>query len=307
MNISEILKKWMIIDNACRNGYSRENINIGYDGQMPVLPEEITKLRDEIYRELHRQGSQIRVWNGQRYCLKGFFITRDPIAEEPILHLKFGPTDYFNFLATSMNLDKEIKINGIKTTLRKRYLENVDPWAKPIDFLAHSFGINLAVITADNRLILTKRSGHVRSRPLSWNTTISEGLQRPVDSDKDGRPDLYKAAARGIREELGIIVPEEQIKFLSFGLDTELYQYGILGCVKLNVSFKNIKKAAAIGSSDSWEGSICAIPFTVQDVACFMNSNGPWVPAGIVCIIHTLIYSTGISAQEIVESFKRIA
>lgn len=184
-----------------------------YIEEEPNIPEVVSNLRELIYKEKF-EGNEInsdrslKIWNGKRYYLRSLNITREYDEEQPKLIFSFGPSDYLNFLATSLSLDREIEVEGKKTTLRNLYLENKDPWGPPISFLAHSFGINLAVITSDNYLLLAQRSSHVSSRPLVWNVAVNEGLQRPADKDSIGNPDFYKAAIRGVYEELGITLRE---------------------------------------------------------------------------------------------------
>lgn len=298
---------WVVLDNTNGKGYTRENLVTHYVEEAPNIPDVVADLRDLIYKDEFEKIMErpLKIWNGKRYYLRSFNITREYDEEQPKLIFSFGPSEYLNFLATSLSLDREIEFEGKNTTLRKLYLENYDPWGAPIPFLAHSFGINLAVITSDNYLLLAQRSSHVKSRPLIWNVAVNEGLQRPADKNSIGNPDFYKAAIRGVYEELGITLSEDLPLFLSFGLDWELYQYGLLGRVRLNLTYKEVNECRELNSKDKWEGKLYAIPFTLKHFADFVRHNASWSPAGLVCVIHSLMADEGLTIESIMKELAK--
>ncbi|HEY2764095.1 MAG TPA: hypothetical protein VGJ13_08810, partial [Pseudonocardiaceae bacterium] len=61
------------------------------------------------------------------------------------------------------------------TTLRQRYLDGRDVTTVPA-FLACSFGVNVAVITKDDRLVITLRNADLGSGRNEWNSSANEGF-----------------------------------------------------------------------------------------------------------------------------------
>ncbi|MCR4420380.1 MAG: NUDIX domain-containing protein [Clostridia bacterium] len=301
---------WVVLDTTSGKGYSRQNLVTRFVDEPPLLPPVVQELRRQVQEELSDPyPGGVKLWNGGRYYLRSFTLTRLPDEEEPRLIFGFGPSDYYNFLATSLSLDRKLEVNGTTTTLREMYLRDADPWAQPISCLAHSFGINLAVITRDNHLLLTRRSRYVSSRPAAWTVAVNEGLQRPADKDEAGNPDFYKAAVRGVYEELGVSLREntgDWPLFLSFGLDWELYQYALLGRVRLNLSLKEVRDCWELNSRDKWEGEITAIPFTLKHFSEFVKDHGPWSPAGVICIIHALMADEGVTIETVTRELNRV-
>ncbi|GAA3290651.1 hypothetical protein GCM10020295_05590 [Streptomyces cinereospinus] len=66
------------------------------------------------------------------------------------------------------------------------------------------FGVNIAVATADQPLVVSHRADEVRSGPGPWGSSVNEGLSRHTDSAGRNAPDLYDVARRGMREELSL-------------------------------------------------------------------------------------------------------
>ncbi|NPV29983.1 MAG: hypothetical protein HPY58_10110 [Firmicutes bacterium] len=301
---------WVVLDTTNGRGYGKAQLVTRYVNEDAQLPDVLKKLRSETAAEILKSGETgvIRPWNGKRYYLKSFSITRTRDDERPRIHFEFGPSDYLNFLATSLNLDRELYVNDEKFTLRDKYLAGKDPYGKPVAFLAHSFGINLAVLTRDNYVLLVQRSVNVKSRPGLWNIAVNEGLQRPTDGDVNGNPNFYRAAIRGVYEELGVSITESDSDwplFLSFGLDWELYQYA-LGRVRLNLTAKEILEIREVACKDKWESrELHPVIFSLKSLASFVREHYPWSPAGLVCLIHTLMMEEGLTIEKVMKEFAK--
>ncbi|AEG15309.1 hypothetical protein Desku_1741 [Desulfofundulus kuznetsovii DSM 6115] len=290
---------WIVIDGGHGEAYDPGDLECRYVKELVELPEEVQKLR-KIVEEEQRQASASHLraaWNGSRYYLHSFVIDREPGDERSRLKFIFGPSDYYNFLATSPVLDRPLNDALPGVTLRSKYLKDLDPWSKPVSFLAHSFGINLAVITRDEYMVFAQRSPGTFSRPGYWNVPVNEGLQRPFDNDETGAPDFFKAAARGLYEELGISLGrdyKEKPKFVSFGLDTQFYQFGLLGFIRIQLTLDELLAIRASGVKDKWEAvKVDAAKMELDKIVSFVRDHEPWAPSGLVCIFHTLVAILG--------------
>ncbi|SLL20040.1 Uncharacterised protein [Mycobacteroides abscessus subsp. abscessus] len=58
---------------------------------------------------------------------------------------------------------------------------------------------------------------------------------------------LYKAAIRGLKQELGIVASLDQIHRLGFGVDLEYYQWNIIGTVQTNLTSSQIIELKSSG------------------------------------------------------------
>lgn len=120
---------------------------------------------------------------------------------------------------------------------------------------------------------------------------VNEGLCRPIDGHgtSEDAPDVHRAAARRILEELGIALEKEslgeEVRLVSFGLDVSTYQYGLQGYAILDASKREVEECY-IAAHERFEHSrLFFVPLTVQEVATFVANHQPWAPAGIMCFL----------------------
>lgn len=189
----------------------------------------------------------------------------------------FYITDYFTFLATNMQLDKKLQSGE---TIREKYipsneLETVQP------FLANGFGVVLVVITSDENVILTKRTGMSGAR--ANEISVVEGVHPSLDrhSVNDG-PDLFNTVVRGANEELGIIINKDIITFLGYGIDLDYYQWNIIGFAHVPQTAQEIKHLRSRGAAGKWENSLLVFEnFLPKNIAKVINEKEMWSTAKV--------------------------
>jgi hypothetical protein len=260
--------------------------------------------RDEIAEEGERLRAEGRtpLWNGPRYAVASFDISRRPLDERPEIHLRLRPTDYDTFLA-AQQLDRRLS-DG--TTPRSRYLNPDDPLAAP-SFLQCSFAVNVAVVTADDMLVVTQRSNRVRMAPGVRNSSVNEGLSRHIDSSGRSAPDLHAVARRGMREELSLEPHEYSLDLLAFVLDTDKRHWSGHFYARLkDVSSAGLQARMSRGVADRWEHhTIDYVPFRPTTVAKYMlrtNRIHRWAPLAPSLFHLTLVHTYGRTLVERVEA-----
>ncbi len=260
-----------------------------------TLPEELQARRNHIQQEQEQKREQglPSFWNGEIYALDRFVIGREPTHEDMTLDLWFRPSDYYTFLATNMSLKEP--------ELREKYLSDVD-WYETVPHFSHSFGVSLAVITSDGYTLFTQRGKSVGTRPKVYDTSVIEGLSRPIDRGTTGEaPDVYRCACRGLAEELGLYESVDfsvaDIIFLSFGVDTRYALRGLTGMVKIKRSIEKLLLLWDNGVRDKFENQkLFPVPFTPKDVVTFAYSHQPFAPGPT--LYHALIHEFGRSMVE---------
>ena len=130
-------------------------------------------------------------------------------------------SDYYTFLATQQ-LDRPLPDGK---TPRQLYLDNVDVTSIP-SFMSSSFGTYVAVITADNLALFSRRSGAVGAFPGRWDASANEALSRSLDSSGRTPPNLYDVARRGLCEELALCPTDYRIELLAFNIARHSNQWG---------------------------------------------------------------------------------
>jgi isopentenyldiphosphate isomerase len=214
-----------------------------------------------------RTEGRTPLWNGPRYAVESFDVSRTALDEQPEVHLRLRPTDYYTFLA-AQQLDRRLA-DG--TSPRSRYLDPDDPLAAPA-FLQCSFAVNVAVVTADDMLVISQRSDRVRMAPGVWNSSVNEGMSRHIDSSGRSAPDLYAVARRGMREELSIEPLDYSIELLAFVLDIEKRHWSAHFYARLNdLNREDLQERMSRGVSDRWEHqAIDYVPFHPATVVKYM-------------------------------------
>ncbi|WP_104166079.1 hypothetical protein [Arthrobacter sp. SX1312] len=248
----------------------------------PQLAEDIEEKRKSLERD---PGA----WNAEKLALRRIEVSREPSRELPMLKLHFARTDYASFQVVASAWEKRFTTGLEGGELRGEELLDVLPG------LSNSFGINLTVETADDQLLLTRRSGKTSGGRNLRHISVNEGMAL-VDQDlKNGLPDPYRTALRGIAEELGVDLEgepdiRERITFHSLVCDVTRYEWALLGHVNLtqtqwtNASFIHARKFGM--GPDDWESSSLEfIPMEKAAVEEALRDDSDWVGHGYVNLL----------------------
>jgi hypothetical protein len=264
------------------------------DGEVE-LPSDMAGWRDEIAEESERLRTEGRgpLWNGPRYAVESVDISRTALEERPEVHLRLRPTDYYTFLA-AQQLDRRLP-DG--TTPRVRYLSPDEPLKAP-SFLQCSFAVNIAVVTADDMLVVSQRSDRVRMAPGVWNSSVNEGLSRHIDSSGRNAPDLHAVARRGMREELSLEPHEYSLELLAFVLDTgKRHWSGHFHARLTELRCSDLQARMSRGVADRWEHqTIEYVPFRPAAVAKYMLREDRvhrWAPLAPALFHLSLVHAFG--------------
>ncbi|HEU0000674.1 MAG TPA: hypothetical protein VFQ36_07235, partial [Ktedonobacteraceae bacterium] len=142
----------------------------------------------------------------------------------------------------------------------------------------------------------------VGTRPTVYDTSVIEGLSRPIDRGTTGEaPDVYRCACRGLSEELGLYESVDfsvaDIIFLGFGVDTRYALRGLNGLVKIKQSIDKLLRRWDNGARDKFENhKLFAVPFTPEDVVSFAYSHQPFAPGPT--LYNALVHEFGRSMVE---------
>jgi hypothetical protein len=215
------------------------------------LPPMVRHLRNGIIKEqsCRRNAGLEYYWPAPRFAVQDFVVTRRGLHELPevTLHLKYS--DYYTFIATQQ-LDKPLPGGD---TLRGLYLAGRDPRETP-DFMRSSFGLNIAVVTADQWLVVSRRSTRVGVGKDVWNSSANEGLQRALDSPDGRPPNLFRAAERGLEEELRLRSDQYGLDLLAFAVVTSNSQWCSLFLARLrSMTRRQFEENLGRGVQDAWE------------------------------------------------------
>lgn len=233
-----------------------------YEDKCIPLPDEIEQIKAEIVEKkvMDSKEKGYAFDNNPHYKLIKIKPSREYINEikdrKHKIYLTFGPTDFYTCIATNLSLDKplfESKENPI--TIRDKYLKTQnlsDPAYLQHSPLANSFGVALATITEDNKILLQKRSQQVALGPGKLTVATAEMMLRNRDVDENGKPSPFETARRCVKTELGVNIEPEEVIFLMFGVRLDYALPQALGMLRLKMrsdELPTLHKAV-----DQWEG-----------------------------------------------------
>lgn len=228
-------------------------------------------------------------WNAEKLALRRIAVSRHGSMELPMLKLQFAKTDHASFQVVAAAWEERFTAGLEGGELRGEELLDVLPG------LSNSFGINLTVETADDQLLLTRRSAKASGGRNLRHISVNEGMALMDQDPRSGLPDPYRTALRGIAEELGVDLggePDirERITFHSLVCDVTRYEWALLGHVNLtqtawtNASFIHARKLGM--GPDDWESSSLEfIPMTKDAVEEALRDDSEWVGHGYVNLL----------------------
>jgi hypothetical protein len=252
----------------------------------PASPSELGQKIEEKRRDLDAAPG---AWNAEKLALRKLEVSRVGSLELPVLKLHYSITDYASFQVVSTEWEKRFTAGLEGGELRGEELLDVFPG------LSNSFGVNLTVETADDQLILTRRSVKTASGGNLRHISVNEGMALVDRDPKTGLPDPYRTALRGIAEELGVDLEGEldirkRITFHSLVCDVTRYEWALLGHVNLtqtewtNASFIDARKLGM--GPDDWEShSLEFIPLTRAAVEEALRDDSDWVGHGYMNLV----------------------
>jgi hypothetical protein len=91
---------------------------------------------------------------------------------------------------------------------------------------------------------------------------------------------------------------QEQIYFLSFGVDSWYAQWGLLGMARIQRTAQEILNYRKSGVKDLENAQIYLLNFEINEVISFVQAHQPWAPGGLACLYHTLVHEFGREAVE---------
>jgi len=277
-----------------------QRMSVIVNHEFAALPDDFRPWTEEIAAEQEERSGrgEQAFWNGPNYAVEGLSISRSALDELPEICLRLKESDYFSFLATQQ-LDREFP-DG--TTPRNRYLQENDPENVPT-FMSCSFGTNVALVTADNQLIVARRSHRVGSRPNLWSSSANEGLSRQLDSDGRSAPDIYRVMRRGVDEELSISREEYRLELLAITVERHVHQWGAFFTGTLHtLTGSDVLARRSRGVPDKWESAeLRLVPFTPASVFTFVAQEykkGTLTPHLPVLVYLALVRRYGQRAVE---------
>jgi len=243
-------------------------------------------------------------WNANRYVLRRAVVGRTGDEERPTLDLAFGVSDYATKRVVTSAWEQMRATDEQARHLEESRLRTVLPG------LSHSFGINLTIVTADNSVILTRRSAATSTARGLRHISVNEGMS--IEDRVGGYPDPYATAIRGTQEELGVDLSDhrDRIVLHALILDVTRYEWAFVGHVDLrdtDLTDAVFRMHRGVGiSTDAWESDHLELePWTAASARRLLESDRDWVGHGYLNLLLSAVHSFPRARGDLLEQARR--
>lgn len=189
-----------------------------------------------------------------------------PLSDDGnILRLTLGRTDFWTSKSVDASADQ------IKSNLENGNLE--------LSKLPRRLALHIVVVTADDKLILCRRTETVDYEKGAWSATFEENLDPKMDSCADGLVDLDKGVRRGLgeNEELGLssdVVQSAIITLLALGIEWNILGGILIVLVKLPRTGSQEVLDCLSRAGDKEHQSFDCIDFSIPRCLAILADNG---------------------------------
>jgi 2-polyprenyl-3-methyl-5-hydroxy-6-metoxy-1,4-benzoquinol methylase len=222
-----------------------ESINVFQFDENYILPNDFISFQKE---QLEKDEVKCRL------------VSYDFDSTMNTLHLSFSKVYYSDYLLVYRTINKINNENP--TDFRLKYIANPDMWK----FLPNIAGVGIFLITADDKIILTKRNNKVILNPAMYGYSASGTM------DWNGCLNPFKEIERECLEELNHKIDIKNTFLISFGFELNklYYQFSFVEFTKLtsNQIIDNCKYAIDFNNENT---EIISIPYLSDNIYSLLN------------------------------------
>lgn len=261
------------------NGLARiEELRVTCEQVTAALPEIAQELIDSQIADLSEENSrENRPFNDSP--LVRLLSWSPPVDHQGPLRLHGEAVGHRRYAAVVRLLREDTS-----GALRRRF--EIVPRVLDNPMVCGCLGVEIAVVTADGRLVLAHRGDLASDYRKMVFASIGRGMHPIFDAatqepSDPGSLDPCLTVERGAMEELGIAVDGRSTRFLALGLETTRMDPDLLGYIEVEQSFVDLEAAyMAARARDRWESTtLSSIAFTPDAVADLLASDRLMTPA----------------------------
>lgn len=263
------------------------------DPTEPQYPDFAQRLTDEFTAQMQArtaEGDQ-SAWDGRTYKLLDIDV--DP---SNVLTLRFCLSTYFRGLALDARCDQPMSHGG---TLRELYAFDAVPGSKPVrEFMCMAGNVQVLVLTADGRAVLSRRSA-LAVEPYLLGGAAAEGGD--PDLDGPGAPDPTQTTQRALREELSLEPHEYELTPLAFGVETDLNHYTFLSLARTDLTVEALE-ARRCSSPASWEArELVSYSWDAAGALELLADQSAWLMSATAALVVEAVKATMDDSADILQ------
>jgi len=200
------------------------------------LPDEFLDTRNEVIARLHDEASRHNrmFFDGPNTRLIDYSSSPVDASEQKHLTLTLGPVNWFDYSVCEWHLDR--MLDPLDLGRLRKYV-NLEEVARSGTIknstLSNILCTATTLVTADAHLVFSKRSDRVSPKHLRFTSCVAENIHqekdRSLEPESGGLPTPYRAALRGIEEEvsprLAAMVRQTPRHLMLLGIDFDLESF----------------------------------------------------------------------------------
>jgi hypothetical protein len=309
--------------------YSPRDLHFSINAVKPCVEvaDFLRPMIEEVKKEEERKKAAglPYAWNGKMMHIENFADQRSEDEENPRLHVSFQFGEYYHFLATSGRLHKKFN-NGHPESdyfeLRKLLIGDFNNWREvvPPNCLT-GLPANIHIFVDDGMngeaLIFSKRSSTVAIAPYEIAAAINENVhpERDFTTHKNSRLDIGAFLARALKEETGwddsehsgdLKDPKSEMHWILFAADTHRVAYGLIGYVKLPITFSELQSLFNEKCADRREiNCFLKVRATTKSVCEFVHSKDLYNSVGVGAL-YSLAHRKKTPLSDIQKEIRRL-
>jgi transcriptional regulator with XRE-family HTH domain len=267
--------------------------------RLPV-PDDLEKLRQEKLPAIEKD-----YFNSSHYRLVSFTPSFSDLDQ---LEVTLAPVGFHEYYSITPFFDEPLltALDGTKVSLRQKYGNTALTYSstdRGTCLIPAPVSIQCVIVTADQQLILMRRSSSVAFYPNHWSASFEEtmnapGLNRKGQPSRSDDADFFAGALRGLEEELAVTQNDvESIKVLSLNVEYLTLSMDVIMVIKLRLTGEQIRESWIVEAWDRDEASKFALlPAHLPTVVEKLFSRTLWHPTARMRLIQFLFHTYGVKA-----------
>lgn len=252
------------------------------DVQIDVPPDvdRVVKAIEAIETEKALRNES-HAWNGLIPHLNS--ISWHNIGSEQRLRLNFILAHYFHFMATHVR--PLILSDGLDYSKTNGISAQVVDWdfrREPAPGVVNAIPLNLAILTADQQLVFSRRSDSLAIAPGVVACAVNENLDPVLDRIDHNRLSIQKLVDRAMLEEVGLDSGEWTLCLRGLAVCRKTLSYSLLGHARVEMPFDALVKSCSQNARDRFEiDHLICVPFATQELCRFIHQHNLYNCAGV--------------------------
>lgn len=287
-------------------GWERNEIKTTVLNTRIPIPDDLEKLRLDKLPAIQKD-----FFNSSHYRLVSFTPSFSDLDQ---LEVTLAPIGFHDYYALTPFLDEPLlmALDGSPISARAKYGNTALTYGstdKGTNLIPAPISIQCVVVTADQQILLMRRSSSVAFYPNHWSASFEETMNAP-GLDRRGQPsrsddaDFFAGAQRGLEEELAVTANDvESMMVLSLNVEYLTLSVDVITLIKLRLTGEEIRQGWLLEAWDRDEASkFELLSADLSSVVDKLFSKTLWHPTARMRLIQFLFHTYGV--KEVASALK---